>query len=681
MPQIVQQGQINLAALNVPDLIVQIVPPQLLINGVPSNIIGLVGTATWGPKNVPTVCGSYSSYVLQFGYPQPRLYDIGSALWAATLQGAQSFKVVRVTDGTDTAASAVVQTNCMTLTSLYTGSLGNTIGFNVANGPVTGSYNGIVTMGSNVPEVFVGISGAVAALSVTAGTYTVCPTLLTISAPDMTSAATVLRQAVVVPTLAVTGSPTIGGTMTGYLANDIVTFQNGVTIKVSTVTGGAISTFTLTNPGVVYAGGTAPATPLTQVSTSGTGTGATLSAVTWGLAASIQDGGSGYKATPTVTVVGGTGTGGTVTASVAIWPNMAAAINNGVSGLRGPSQRVSAAAGVGTSTPTITAYTLSGGTDGANPSSIGQQGVPAMMGQDVVPRTGMYAMRSALISIGVLVDVTDSTTWTTQTTFGLSEGIYMIGVTQNGDNVNTAPGVLATAGVNSYAFKLMFGDWVYINDPVTGAQRMISPQGFIAGVMGNQSPEQSPLNKPMFGIVGTQKSKTGIQYTTADLSALSSGGLDVITNPCPGGNYFGCRLGINTSSNLAVNGDNYTRMTFFIARTIAQGCGTYVGQLQTKQERYEAQTTLAAFFANLEFLGMIGNVNGGPAYDVQIDAQNNPFSLVSLGYQFAYVQVTYLSVIRYFIIDLEGGQTVLIADQLPTSTGTVKAGDLAPAVG
>jgi hypothetical protein len=80
----------------------------------------------------------------------------------------------------DIASSVVIQTNALTLTSLYTGTLGNTIGFNVSNGPVQGTYNGVVTMGSQVPEVYIGISAGVAALAVTPGTYTVCPTLLSV---------------------------------------------------------------------------------------------------------------------------------------------------------------------------------------------------------------------------------------------------------------------------------------------------------------------------------------------------------------------------------------------------------------------------------------------------------------------------------------------------------------------
>ena len=40
---IVQQGSINTTALVVPDLYVQIVPPQnLVLNGVPTNIVGVI---------------------------------------------------------------------------------------------------------------------------------------------------------------------------------------------------------------------------------------------------------------------------------------------------------------------------------------------------------------------------------------------------------------------------------------------------------------------------------------------------------------------------------------------------------------------------------------------------------------------------------------------------------------
>ena len=51
---IVQQGTINTTALIVPDLYVQIVPPQnLVLNGVPTNVLGVVGSANWDRSTSP----------------------------------------------------------------------------------------------------------------------------------------------------------------------------------------------------------------------------------------------------------------------------------------------------------------------------------------------------------------------------------------------------------------------------------------------------------------------------------------------------------------------------------------------------------------------------------------------------------------------------------------------------
>ena len=60
---VVQLGQVNTTSLVVPDVVVQIVPPQQnYVNGVATNILGLVGTATWGPVNSPTIIGDIKQY-------------------------------------------------------------------------------------------------------------------------------------------------------------------------------------------------------------------------------------------------------------------------------------------------------------------------------------------------------------------------------------------------------------------------------------------------------------------------------------------------------------------------------------------------------------------------------------------------------------------------------------------
>ena len=102
-------GQLNTTALTVPGPYIQIVPPQtVLLNGVPSNLGGVVGTATWGPVNAPVEFNGVTDGSQTFGPMNNRLHDLMSHVNVACLQGnAGAFVGVRVTDGTDTAATEV----------------------------------------------------------------------------------------------------------------------------------------------------------------------------------------------------------------------------------------------------------------------------------------------------------------------------------------------------------------------------------------------------------------------------------------------------------------------------------------------------------------------------------------------------------------------------------------------
>jgi hypothetical protein len=511
---VVQQGAINLTALIVPDVYVQIIPPSnYLINGLPTNILGVVGTATWGPVNSPTIIGgpSMGPYSQMFGPVMPRTYDMGTAVAAAILQGASNFRCVRVTDGTDIASNTTMQSNCLTITSKYSGSLGNSQQFSIAVGSAANSWRATVSMPGVTPEVFdnlaVGLSGNAA------------------------------------------------------------------------------------------------------------------------------------------------------------WVAIASAINTGVSGVRGPSQLAVATAGVGTAAPVVATSTLSGGTDGASGVT-----TTTLLGQDAIPRTGMYCLRNTQTSVAMLADCSVSTTWATQIAFGLSEGIYMIMVGPAGDTIANATATKASAGIDSYTAKLLFGDWIYWNDTVNNMIRLISPQGFIAGLLSNLSPQNSTLNKQLYGIVGTQKSMQNQVYSGADLQALGQAGIDIICNPVPGGSYFGARFGWNTSSNQMIHGDNYVRMTNYLAYTFNAGMGYYVGKTNTPAYgnqpglQQQAAATLTNFLTNLWTVNppMIGNSAGTIPFSVECDTGNNPQNMVALGYLTANVDVTYLSIVEKFIINLMGGQSVQI---------------------
>jgi len=521
---IVQQGTLNTTALVVPDLYVQIVPPQnLVLNGVPTNLIGVVGTACWGPVDLPVVVGTMADYAQNFGPIMARKYDMGTSVATAVQQGATAFRCVRVTDGTDIAASYALglanETFQVMFTALYTGSLGNNITVALSSGSATGTWQLVVGLPGLVPEVYTNISGA---------------------------------------------SPSI------------------------------------------------------------------------------------------------------------FWQNLVNAVNHGTSALRGPSQLIVAT--LGTSPPAtpvgFAPQLLSGGSDGATSAT-----AATLVGQDALPRTGMYALRSQACGIGVLADADDSTQWTTQAAFGLSEGVYMILTGPQGQTIGPAVTLIQQAGLDSYAAKLMFGDWIYWNDQANAITRLVSPQGFVAGRLANLSPEQSSLNQPLYSVVGSQfsgapNSGQVSTYSDAELQVLFQAGIDVISNPQPGGCYWGVRCGHNTSSNPAIDGDNYTRLTNYIASTLAAGMGVFVGQVINAGLFQQIRSTQLSFLQNLFAQGVLGSLDGSTPYSVICDASNNPQSMTSLGFVQSNAQVQFQSINEKFIVNVEGGQTVVVQRQvLPGGVG------------
>jgi phage tail sheath protein FI len=244
----------------------------------------------------------------------------------------------------------------------------------------------------------------------------------------------------------------------------------------------------------------------------------------------------------------------------------------------------------------------------------------------------------------------------------------MMQVVPAGTTIAAAVTAKGTAGLDSYASKLLHGDWLWWNDQVNGVTRLVSPQGFAAGRLANLSPEQSSLNKQLYGVVGSQKS--GVvgspqqqAYSSADLQTLFQAGIDVISNPQPGGSYWGLRCGHNSSSNSGTNGDNYTRMTNYIAATLNAGMGKYVGQVVNASLFQRIRSTLASFLANLLQQGLLGTTDGSLPYSVVCDTSNNPASRTGLGYVQADVQVRYQAINEKFLVNIEGGQTVQVLKQ------------------
>jgi uncharacterized protein len=517
---ITQQGALNTTALLVPDLYVQLVPPNaVLLNGVPSNIVGVVGSAAWGPVGAPTTIGTMAEYAASFGPVMNRPFDMATHVAIATRQGAAAFRCLRVADGTQAPATAAGPAGCIAFAARYPGSLGNAISVALGVGSRAGSWAATIGIPGLPAERFDNISGA--------------------------------------------GS--------------------------------------------------------------------------------------------------------------AFWGDLAAAINTGAGQLRGmASSYVTASVGGGTTAPAAALFTFAGGLDGAT-------GVTAasLVGADTLPRSGMYALRGQGCAILDLCDCTDASQWSAVEGFAAAEGMYAMLAGPAGDSIANALAMKAEAGIDSPSCKLLFGDWLWWWDATNDGLRLVSPQAFAAGRLANLSPEQSGLNKALYGIGGSQKvgspgSNLINRYSAAELGALFEGGIDVITNPGAGGQaIWTMRLGHNGATDPAVNGDAYTRLTNYIAATLAAGMGVYVGRVVNAALLRNVRSTLLGYLSGLLAQGLLGSSDGSTPFAVLCDSANNPPGRLALGYVQADVQVRYQGIAEKFLVNLDGGTSVLVT---ASSSGSGSSG-------
>jgi len=245
---------------------------------------------------------------------------------------------------------------------------------------------------------------------------------------------------------------------------------------------------------------------------------------------------------------------------------------------------------------------LTGGTNGSAPGTtafIGSDGSVSGAG------TGMYALRGQGCALGVLHGLTDTSTFSTQAAFGLGEGVYMVGSMSAGMSVSAAVSAMAASGGASYALKVMHGDWLWWNDDTNGLM-LAPPQAFAAGVIANLGPQ-------------------------------------------------------NASLTATVQSDSYTRMTNYLATTLAGGMGVYVGAVVNDTLFAEIRATILGLLSGMLGQGQLATVNGALPYTVICDRTNNPVTRTALGYVQADIAVQYQGINEKFILNLQGGASVQIA--------------------
>lgn len=142
---------------NAPGAYIQVIAPPLSITGVATDVIGVTGTASWGPLNSPVLMGDPTQIITNFGGitaaaltdSHDLCTDLTIAFSQAQANTLQAYGV-RVSDATDVKATFVLKdtggtVTGITLTALYSGTLGNAISLIIATGAKPNTFDVTIT--------------------------------------------------------------------------------------------------------------------------------------------------------------------------------------------------------------------------------------------------------------------------------------------------------------------------------------------------------------------------------------------------------------------------------------------------------------------------------------------------------------------------------------------------------
>lgn len=645
---IVGAGSLNVPALQADDAYIQVVAPPNFITGVPTDVYGPVGTASWGPVNIPVHLGSGQDAVQQFGQmsalSKTDSHDLATALYLAFGQSQSGATLeswaVRVTDGTDVAAWT-------------------SIALAASATPATATIAGTLTVGDGLQ--LIATSSALTGSPITV-TYTTIPGD---TPTTMAAALAALINANAVMFAAGIYAVSLLGVVTIYwpatLGPPPVWTKNVTGTATDTITIGAGSpgsgSITITSRFTGSLGNNCTATIAAGTSSN-----------TWNVTLAPPTG------IPELFV--GLPNAGFAQALVN-------AINIGQNAIRGPSNTFTAAVVLpAVGAPSTGVNTFSGGTDGRAAVTTAQ-----MLGSSTAsPPTGLFALGNLSPPVGIvdLFGLTDSAAPATVLQFNQGYGTSAVLSLPTG--LTVAAAVTAANATGTADPSILYAkDWIYFFDSINGVQRLVPETPVVCGRWATLGPQQSPGNKMVNLVIGTERfsPQTGsTPYNISDIGMLESAGIVTITNPIPRGRVFGIRHGQSTSIDAVTKPAEYWRMTMYIARSAAAFIGQYVDEEQS--QRPDDPLRAAFKLQSNQFLKFLKGQRQIDDFLVTCAFTTNPTAQPGLGlntpasvaqhYMFALWQVRYLSSVRFFVLSLQGGTTVVdVAGQLTQQQATLQA--------
>jgi len=630
LPIIVNPNQIDPSAFTVPAVYLVVQPPQASITGAPASVVGRVATASWGPLNKATLVGDMQSQNILFGPISKAsltdIHDMATDTWASLQQASQlglTNQQVRVSDGTDEQASLVLNDNTADTQTLLIGGTKTTddvmnlvfTNSAITGSPVTVTYT--VLVGDTLTTIALALKNAInanTALSAAGIKATVASMTITVTASTDLDIIPVISYTVGANTETVTitsPSAVIGGTLTALYSGVL---GNAIRLSILPGTNSALVNVLLT---------------------------------AW--AGKEQE---YYTALPNTS---------------AFWAALSAVLSGGAGPTVASSQLARFVVASSTHGPQLQVATpLTGGTDGRSAITSAQL-VGSPTGGAGGQGSGLYALLKCIPTVqqAWCVGLDDMTVAPLIQQIGAQSGILMAIIQPIDTDVTTAVANLNTYGIDNYQV-MCFIDWPQMFDPINNVARYVPPTGPLGGLCASLSPEQSPLNKQLQGVITTSRLANIGPYDDSDVGLANTNGIALVSNPIGAGPQFGFVTAVNTSlNNIGTAPIEYSRMTNFLIQSVGANLGQFLGALQSQQVvdpvRSAIKSNLNSFMAQL-----VGNS--------QLDAYLNlcEFSLTnnSPGYNTpttigkhicsVFTAATYKASIWYLLFTLQGGTTVSV---------------------
>lgn len=224
--------------------------------------------------------------------------------------------------------------------------------------------------------------------------------------------------------------------------------------------------------------------------------------------------------------------------------------------------------------------------------------------------------------------------------------------------VSPASGTVVSALVTTMASLnsdrcVMSYPFMQILNPFNNKKEYHSPTAFYAGLLSTLSYHISPSRQIIAGVIGTERA-----LTRAEVDTLSKNRVSPITL-LPGFGFV-VRNGYTTSNLPSLANITRRRAVNFFAKTFESGLQQFVSKPHTPALRDDVVVVMSSLLQNEVALGKIGQVNGGSAFAVKCDSDNNPLSVVQQGQLIVDVQISLWSPADFINVTLDASEAKVI---------------------